>query len=307
MRRFAVLLLVLALCAGAAGAEAPSPVAFGSLSFPRDAESIDLGEETVEDWQAFLAFLAEFPNLKRVDMFASPVTRSEIRKLTEAFPDIAFGWTIHLAADHYVRTDQTAFSTLHGSCLPHTSRELDALRYCTELRALDIGHNNVKDLSFLEPLTHLRVLILACNPELKDLSPLANLQDLEYLELFSTAVTDISPLSGLTRLLDLNLANNRIRNWSLLGEMKSLRRLWVPVGNAKADTLRFSLPDTLVVNHGQPTGNGWRILEDGTRDPHYQVIYEMFRGSDYIPFADSAPWPDEPAETVSPDSFLVRE
>ena len=203
--------------------------------------------------------------------------------------------------------DFSAFSTLHGSCLPHTSRELDALRYCTELRALDIGHNNVKDLSFLEPLTHLRVLILACNPELKDLSPLANLQDLEYLELFSTAVTDISPLSGLTRLLDLNLANNRIRNWSLLGEMKSLRRLWVPVGNAKADTLRLSLPDTLVVNHGQPTGNGWRILEDGTRDPHYQVIYEMFRGSDYIPFADSAPWPDEPAETVSPDSFLVRE
>lgn len=291
MKKVVILLFCfLLLLAGAAAADS---VSFGSVSFPREAEAIDLGEQTVEDWDAFIAFLGGFPNLKQVDMFSTIVEKKQINRLVEAFPDIHFGWTIHITHKHYIRTDQTAYSTLHGQCAPHPSKVFEVLKYCTELRALDLGHNTLTDLSFLEPLTHLRVLILACNPNLKNIQVLSGLKDLEYIELFSTAITDLTPLGDLPHLMDLNVANNRISKWKVLLEMPQLRRLWIPVNDKNADLLREALPDTKVVNHGQPTGNGWRRFEDETEHPHYSVIYRMFREDQYIPFEESAPWPEE--------------
>lgn len=294
MKKIAVFFMVLSLLClflfpGAALADS---VSFCGASFPKDAESIDLGDQAVEDWDAFIAFLGEFPVLKQVDMFSTMIEKKQINRLVEAFPDIHFGWTIHITHKHYIRTDQTAYSTLHGQCAPHPSKVFEVLKYCTELRALDIGHNVVTDLSFLEPLTHLRVLILACNPDLKNIQVLSQLKDLEYIELFSTSITDLTPLGELPHLMDLNVANNRISKWKVLLEMPQLRRLWIPVNDKNADLLREALPDTKVVNHGQPTGNGWRRYEDESEDPHYSIIYRMFRENEYIPFAESAPWPE---------------
>ena len=56
---FALLLGFLLLC-GAALAE---EVSFGGVSFDRDAEAIDMGDQVVEDFRGFIAFLQEFPNL----------------------------------------------------------------------------------------------------------------------------------------------------------------------------------------------------------------------------------------------------
>ncbi|MBQ4224266.1 MAG: leucine-rich repeat domain-containing protein, partial [Prevotella sp.] len=44
-------------------------------------------------------------------------------------------------------------------------------RYCTKLKGLDLGHNAITDISFIENMPHLRVLILADN-DLTDISPL---------------------------------------------------------------------------------------------------------------------------------------
>ena len=66
--------------------------------------------------------------------------------------------------DHLVRTDVTAFSTQHTyQSKFHTSKTFSVLKYCHNLVALDIGHNEVSDLSFLEDLPQLKVLILAAN------------------------------------------------------------------------------------------------------------------------------------------------
>ena len=289
MKKFAALLLCLLLFSGAALADS---VSFGAASFPRDAESIDLGDQAVEDFDAFIAFLGEFPNLKNVDMFTTLIESKQIDKLVAAFPDIHFGWTIHITHKHYIRTDQTAWSTLHGQCAPHPSKVFNVLKYCTELRALDIGHNVVTDISFLENLTHLRVLILACNPDLKNIQVLGSLKELEYIELLSTGISDLTPLSELPNLMDLNVANNRVKNWESLLNCKSLRRLWIPVNDKAANQIREALPDCLVVNHGSATGNPWRRYDDGSEHPHYSIIYRMFREDRYIPFEESAPWED---------------
>ena len=64
MRKITALLLVcLLLCGVAAAEETSDTVAFGNVSFSRDATYIDMGEETVASMDDFIAFLKEFPNL----------------------------------------------------------------------------------------------------------------------------------------------------------------------------------------------------------------------------------------------------
>ena len=122
MRKITALLLVcLLLCGVAAAEETSDTVAFGNVSFSRDATYIDMGEETVSSMDDFIAFLKEFPNLKKVDMFATQVTAAQVGKLTEALPEVEFGWKLQLMkykTRHIVRTDAEAFSTLHGKCKP---------------------------------------------------------------------------------------------------------------------------------------------------------------------------------------------
>ena len=199
-----------------------------------------------------------------------------------------FGWTIHLVKGHYIRTDQTAFSTLHGSCDLHQSSYFELLKYCPDLLALDIGHNDLSDISFLRYLPKLRVLILACNERVRNLSVLSELHDLEYLELFSCNIVDITPLKDLEHLMDLNISYNNITKYSVLNEMTQLKRLWIPQSGVPCTgpsfkKLQADLPNTLIMNQGHPTNYGWR---EGN---HYETIYTIFRANEYIPFEDSYP------------------
>lgn len=294
MKKLLILLgMLLTLLFSAAQAE--ETVTFGSLTVDKNATYIDLGDQVVKDWNAFDAFLGKLPKLEKVDMFSTIVEKQDINQLVAKFPEIKFGWTIHITAKHYIRTDQTAFSTLHGNCSKHNSRTFEVLKYCTELRALDLGHNDITDISFLKDLTKLRVLILACNPDLRDLRPLSNLKELEYLELFSCDVRDLSALMELPNLMDLNLSYNR--NFCVnrvLVQMPQLDRLWISYtsllyNDTAVKQLREALPNTTIVTTGQPTDNGWRECE------HYDKIYEIFHTDRYIPFEDSAPL-EEPAQ-----------
>ena len=57
----AILLAVLLLCSAALA----DPVTFGSVSAESNAEYIDMGDQVVKDYSSFIAFLQEFPNLKK--------------------------------------------------------------------------------------------------------------------------------------------------------------------------------------------------------------------------------------------------
>ena len=316
MKKIFALLLGLLLLCGAALAE---EVSFGAVSFDRDAEAIDMGDQAVEDFKGFIAFLQEFPTLKKVDMFTTQITKKQVSMLEEALPDVQFGWTMQLMKyknKHIVRSDAEAFSTLHGVCPNHRSEEFALLKYCTNMLALDLGHNNLTDITFLLNMPRLRVLILGENQKLRDISVLAELQDLEYLELFTCGIKDISPLTKLPNLIDLNLSNNSVQDWRPLKEMKQLKRLWISgmCGNKaltaeERQELEEALPDTVIVYRGKPTDNGWRT-DPKTRvnDPHYEIVYEMFHTGVYIPFEESAPLPGEaPVDWVVEDAVIEEE
>ena len=65
------------------------------------------------NYAAVKEMLTLYPNLKQVDMFDIPVSRLQAEELENLYPGITFGWTLKIGTDHLVRTDATAFSTLH--------------------------------------------------------------------------------------------------------------------------------------------------------------------------------------------------
>ena len=261
---------------------------------PASVTYLDLGPKWMSV-ERIEEILDQYPNLEKVDMFGTPVGGKSVEELEARYPNIDFGWTLRIG-DHEVRTDATAFSTLHMSgSETHNTKQLSLLRYCTKLKALDIGHNGCEDISFLSELTDLRILIIAIN-RITDISPLANLTKLEYLEIFNNQITDITPLTGLTHLMDLNISYNRIEDLTPLTQMPWLKRLWLyRCTNRNSDQLlpeetlemlQEALPEAEIDYKSMPTAGTWRT------HPHFETIHAMFRSPDgYVPFEDS--FPDE--------------
>ncbi len=302
----ALIALLLVCCAASA-----DTVTMGNVSVDSTAAQVDFGSQRVENLQQLERFLDQLPNLTKCDMYTTNMTRAWAAELSEKYPQVEFGWTFRIpctknGADftHIIRTDATAFSTLHNNQSPlHTAADFEVFKYCHHLLALDIGHNNVEDLSFLQYLPQLRVLIIGRNNNLTDISPLAGCPDLEYLEAFTCKIESVAPLLSCTHLLDLNIPNNRVRDPELLAQLTSLRRLWAfncvssvlsedRVDSSVKSKVRSALPDCQIDWYSSGTGGYWRTVDGsdaGRKTPHYEVIYNMFQSGEYIPFEDSQP------------------
>lgn len=257
------------------------------VTVDQNAEYLDMGDVKIQDLDAFMNFLDQMPHLKKVDMFATPVKKAQIETLAARFPAIEFGWTM-VIAEHTIRTDQTAFSTLHNNqSAHHSSADFSILKYCKNLLALDVGHNAVDDLSFLYDLPQLKVLILACN-QITDITPLASLKNLEYVELFKNRITDLGPIAEWEHVLDLNICFNRVKDYTPIMGLTSVERLWMynsnnytesdPVPKDTVRAIKEALPNAYVDSTHYSTTGGWREHD------RYFVIFEMFKTGTYIPF-----------------------
>ena len=253
-----------------------------TLVIPKDTIFVDLGDYKVKDFDAFITVLDQNPQLEKVDMFKSRLKAEQIDFLAEHYPQITFGWTIRLVEDHLIRTDATSFAINHNNKSPiHKSEKFYQLKYCKDLMALDLGHNNIVDISFMKDLPKLRVIILA-NNKITDISPLAGLKDLEYAELFNNYITDYTPLAGLDKLIDLNLAFNQTEDFTPLYGLTGLERLWLynsnnrscndPVDEELVAALQAKLPNTLINHTCYSTAGGWREHQ------RYYVVFNMLHG-----------------------------
>lgn len=238
------------------------------------------------------AVLEYIPGLQYVDLSYCSLSNEELAQLRDdlAPKGIKVVWTLLLKFGYEVRTDAWVFSTRHSSTDPRLEDEdVDCLRYATELRALDLGHNWIFHADFLAPMTELRVLILSDN-KMEDLSMLAG-KPLEYLEIFNTHVSDISFLRGCDTLLDINLCHTWVGDLSPLYHLKNLKRIWM--GDAPMMTLterkRFlSYQQENLEAYDFwtdiPTLYGWRGDENGPGHPRYEIIKAMFKEGVYYDF-----------------------
>ena len=240
------------------------------------------------------------PELEKVYMWKCNLPREDKLLLRQTYPDIFFGWEINMNGAHTLRTDMTAFSTLGKQPLLALF-QMPNFTLCPYLKALDIGHCTIRDISFLRDCVPLKVLILA-DTGLKDITPLESQTEVEYLELFMNKITDISPLAGMTNLKDVNLAFNDITDLSPLYHLPHLERVWLMqnknLSQEEIDRLREHQPECEIVTRSYGATGNVMIKEEGDRQipgtswrdhPRYDTIYYIFNGGTYIDWDEPIP------------------
>ncbi len=125
----------------------------------------------------------------------------------------------------------------------------EILKYCTEVRYLDIGHSEITHCDFVAYMPHLDTLIMSIS-QLRDIDALATCKNLTFLEMFMTKVRDLSPLAELNKLEYLNIGDIRTDDFTPLFGLKQLRKLhsvknYIP--EEMAEATRKALPNTNVI------------------------------------------------------------
>lgn len=235
--------------------------------------SSDTEEVTLSDPSGLEDALPYLPALKRVDLTGCQPSIEQMDICYDLRPDVDFLWTFSFGK-WTVRSDLTCFSSLQPGSVDiyrYTSEDVyPLLRFCPHLRALDLGHNGLTDISLIGELDELQVLILADNPYLEDISPLANLKELYYLELFMCPkVTDFSSIYELTAMRDLNISYCReLKDISFIDNMPDLEMaffLGSYVDMDQVNAYRESRPEIDLKkfnpNPDTSVGFGWRTAE----------------------------------------------
>ena len=221
--------------------------------------------------------LGEFPLLEKVVLCDCGISNEDMAALNDRHENVQFVWRVYFS-EFSLRTDDTNFIAARvRNEFPIYSYELEVLKYCPDLQALDLGHKNITSLDFLRYVPHLKYLIIVEN-DVNDITPIGELQELTYLEMFWTKCEDISPLQNCKALTDLNISYIYCRPAKCLEtlvNMPQLERLWYCGNNLSAEQLeelQTALPDTemYLAAHGEPTGSTWR------EHPHYFEMRDFF-------------------------------
>ncbi len=232
-------------------------------------ESLDLSGVPMENTEELEALLPQFYRLKTVDMCGCGLSNDQMDALRRHFPDTKFVWEIQIARAT-LRTDITYFMAFQHGLPKKTTTDYSNLRYCTDLVVLDLGHYQVKDLSFLPYLTKLEYLLL-CDTSIEDITTVGTCTQLRFLELFLNPLVDFWPLTNLSNLEDLNLGHTpgfhkgslyALWDYQPLLQMTWLDRLWLPGSHLTQEEealLYQSLPNTYLTFHSPgSTEQGWR-------------------------------------------------
>ena len=118
----------------------------------------------------------------------------------------------------------TTFQDTGGSLDFLLIESLVGLEAATNLQNVALGGNNISDVSPLANLSKLRYLDLRGN-QISDVSPLAHLSKLRHLELKGNQISDLTPLAHLSALRHLDLRGNQISDLTPLAHLSELRYL----------------------------------------------------------------------------------
>ena len=161
-----------------------------------------IGDEGLEQFRRILPAMGQLTYLK---LDNCDTTSEAMAGLRDEFPDIKVVWRVWFSGfgmcgdgtyDTYNCLTDTEKVWANGTCRDETTSEL---KYCTDVRYLDLGHNVMTNIDFISYMPKLEVCVLSIT-YVEDLSPFVNCPELEFLELFRTYATDLTPLASCTKL-----------------------------------------------------------------------------------------------------------
>ncbi len=217
------------------------------------------------------ALLPCFPRAERVIMCGCGLDDETMDSLNREHEAIRFVWTVRIK-NVDIRTDTKWFYPYkYYKDMVVVEEDLYPLRYCVDIEAIDIGHmTQVKTMEWARYMPNLKYLIIA-ECAITDLSPLEGLEHLVFLEIFTTPITDYSPLLQCPALEDLNLGNT-YGDPAPIAQMTWLKHLWWSgiygsygrICSDAPETLPKALPNTVMkFNLITPNvNNGWRQLDN---------------------------------------------
>ncbi len=249
-------------------------------------ETVDIKRVQVGDEGAHVREVVYcMKNLKTLDMDSCGVSNEAMAALRDEFPEVNVVWRVNFGDKYSTRTDVemilASAPDLAGELIHENTENL---KYCTKVKYLDLGHNNLMDtIDYVRYMPDLEVAILAMS-SVDDFSALAECPKLEYLELFTTRLHDLTPLGELKNLKHLNICYNfAINDISPLYSLTGLERLWIgcydPIPPEQIEKMQECAPDCIInTTTKDPTEEGWRIkLKSKSGWTEYDDRYELLR------------------------------
>ena len=265
-----------------------------------DFDDVAFTQEGLDELDEAIAYL---PALQRLEMANTGLTNEALAALDRKYENVQVVWTVRFGYNNFytLRTDAQYFRPSEFGVTPPdiTDEDTKTLAYCSQMRGLDLGHQKLTDLSFLEYMPHMTYLIVAECP-ISDLTPLSSLQELKYLEIFNTDVSDLTPLVKCSSLQALNCCYIKAKQdtaWRALSKMPQLRMLWYcncPLTAAQIRELKEKDPEltTFTLQGGESSGGSWRYSS------YYYEMRDFFGKSWYMPSGTNGVDPENPSTQI---------
>lgn len=237
-------------------------VAFHDMTLDKETTTLDLTgmAVTVEEVENLIPYL---PGLTYVDMTDCGISNEEMDALNRRHENVKIVWTVDIGNIMRVKTDETWFMPGKWQYWVYTD-DVYNLRYCTDMICVDIGHMRVADCEWARYMPNLKYLLIG-DTLITDLSPIAGLQELVFLEIFLTDITDYTPLLECPALEDINL-HFTYGDPNVIKQLTWVNNVWwrnINLTDEDKQMLREALPNThFEFNTIASTGAGWRKLQN---------------------------------------------
>jgi len=201
-------------------------------------------------------------------------------RVNKDYPDTKVVWRVFYGNNDRFNalTDETVVRSTHYLL----NRNIENMKYLTDVVYMDIGHNEyLTDISFCNYMPNLKLIIVS-GSQIRDISPLANHNQLEFVELaFCTLLSDLSPLASCPNLKYLNIANGSATDLSPLDNLPLERfNCMINYKISDAELARFVEvhPNCWSCFEGeQPYGAGWRYQDNNyTPLEYYATMRQIF-------------------------------
>ena len=249
------------------------PVTAFGKTFSLADKTVDLSnismKKRLQELKDLLPYLG---GIKELYLDHCGLSNEQLAELRSQYTTPKIVWLVKIGA-YTCHTNDVMIKFSAGDNKTLNDKDVKDLKYCNEIRFLDLGHNHLKHIDFVSYMPDLEVCIIAVN-YLRDISGIENCKKLEYCEFLSGIIKDISPLAACTELKHLNVAYNVIDDISPLYGLTKLERLWISRNNipkAQVEHIRELLPNCEInTTTHNPTGEGWRV------HPRYDLLKEQF-------------------------------